>query len=65
MEDHREVLFGEKNDGRVNTRRSNKRDQIELQFNSAEAFQRNNVNLESDPYMQLIAVFTGAKKEGC
>lgn len=58
-------LFGEKNDGRVNTRRSNKRDQIELQFNSAEAFQRNNVNLESDPYMQLIAVFTGAKKEGC
>ena len=58
-------LFGEKTKGRVSTKRSNKRDQIELQFNSAEAFQRNNVNLEGDPYMQLIAVFTGAKKEGC
>lgn len=48
---------------KITARQQEKINIIEEQFNRAEAFERDNVELESEPFIQVVAAFTGKEKE--
>lgn len=48
---------------KINARQKEKLNDLEVQFKRAETFEKENVELENEPFIQVVAAFTGKEKE--